>query len=207
MSNEQIYLKSLMGGIFIGLAAVVYSFVSQTNSLIASCLFAFALTSIFELKLLLFTGRIGFLRFTDWVEALIIFFGNLMGVQLVGALMMFTQHQERLCSICTTICNNKLSGTPLAILILSFFCGFLMHTAAICKKDIKESIKYLLIILCVVIFIQSCYEHVIANLFYYFMSGQMFTLQGAQSLILMVIGNTLGAKFMNDLYKAKERTR
>ena len=122
------YIKAILAGIFIGLAAVVYCFVSGTSTILASCLFAFALLTILELRFSLFTGKIGFLNKTNWLHILITLIGNIVGVFFVATLLHYTQYGVVLYEICARICTVKLSGSLLSTLILSFFCGFFSIT-------------------------------------------------------------------------------
>ena len=79
---------------------------------------------------------------------------------------------------------------------LSFFCGMLVYIAVEGFKKIENNFgKYVVLMLAIGGFIVSGFEHSIANMFYYFLSGN-FSVIAFLSLLLCVIGNSIGGLFI-----------
>jgi formate/nitrite transporter FocA (FNT family) len=82
---------------------------------------------------------------------------------------------------------------------LSFFCGMLVYIAVEGFKKIDNQFgKYVVLMLAIGGFIVSGFEHSIANMFYYFLSDN-FSIMAILSLLLCVIGNSIGGLFIPSL--------
>lgn len=87
----------------------------------------------------------------------------------------------------------KLSDNLISILLLSCFCGILMYIAVNNYKKHSTSIgKYMGIFICVMVFILCGFEHSVANMFY-FSIARMLSWDTLLYLLIMVIGNSIGA--------------
>jgi hypothetical protein len=101
---------------------------------------------------------------------------------------------KKLSEICYEI-NNIWYST----LILSAFCGMLVYIAVEGFNVIEHHIgKYLVLILAIAGFIICGFEHSIANMFYYFLAGN-FSVEAFISILLIVIGNSIGGLFIPSL--------
>jgi formate/nitrite transporter FocA (FNT family) len=68
-----------------------------------------------------------------------------------------------------------------------------MYIAVNGYKTIKDSVgKYLVVFLCVTVFILSSYEHCIANMYYFTIAGA-WNLNTIIYLLVMILGNSVGA--------------
>jgi len=85
--------------------------------------------------------------------------------------------------------------------ILALFCGVLMYTAVDGFKRIKDPIiRVLVVILSVVIFLLSGFEHSIANIAYVVLA-KTISFKIVLYLIAMILGNGLGAIILNLIHK------
>ena len=80
-----------------------------------------------------------------------------------------------------------------SIFVLSMFCGVLMYLAI---DNYNKSKNIVFIIAPVMIFILSGFEHSIANMFYFNLASA-WSVKSAGYLILMIIGNGVGAKLFS----------
>jgi formate/nitrite transporter FocA (FNT family) len=94
---------------------------------------------------------------------------------------------------------GKINTVWYSTLILSAFCGMLVYIAVEGFKVIEHHIgKYLVLILAIAGFIICGFEHSIANMFYYFLAGN-FSVEAFISILLIVIGNSIGGLFIPSL--------
>ncbi|PKK96921.1 MAG: formate/nitrite transporter, partial [Tenericutes bacterium HGW-Tenericutes-3] len=64
-------------------------------------------------------------------------------------------------------------------------------------KNVKHDIaKVIILVFAVMIFILSKFEHSIANMLYFFL-GDAYTLKSILYLVLMILGNAIGAIALN----------
>ena len=73
----------------------------------------------------------------------------------------------------------------------------MMYIAVDSFKNVKHDLaKVMILVFAVMIFILSKFEHSIANMLYFFL-GNTFTLKAILYLILMILGNAIGAITLN----------
>lgn len=202
--------SSILAGIFIGLGGFVFLSVSNLDILgwqkvLGSFLFASGLFAICTFELALFTGKVGRIvenkpKFIG--ELGIIFVGNLIGVLLIALITRGTRSD--LVDLANTIMTSKYDTNPFVILLLSIPCGFCMEFAVAGYRKLKPSpTAYISIFLGVMIFILCGFEHVIANLYYLFVSMQ-FNSWTIILFVLMILGNSIGAIFLAFLLNMKD---
>ena len=183
---------SFAAGVFIGIGGSV--FLSCDNKYIGAVLFAVALLTICNLRLYLFTGKIGYLAIShtkaDVLDVVITLIGNFAGTLFAGLLVSYAK--PALMEKAISLCSGKLQLQALPTLVLAFFCGILMYTAVAIYKE-KQSVWG--IFFCVPVFILSGFEHSIADMFYFF-TARMFTAEVFLFLAIVVLGNTLGGIFI-----------
>ena len=192
MERLRQYIFGIIAGLGIGIGGVVY--LSCENSIVGAFLFGIGLLTVCFFKLQLFTGKIGYIVVNKpnyIIELILTWLGNFTGTFIVGFLIHYTRIYPKLEKV-HNIVNTKLLDNPLSIFILSIFCGMLMYIAVDIYKNAKEGmVKIAGVILPVVVFILSGFEHCIANMFY-------FTLADAWSftafvyIIIMTLGNSAG---------------
>lgn len=152
-------LKSILGGICIGLGGLVY--LAVENKYVGSFLFSLGLLTILTKELNLYTGKIYSLQFNarDIFNKLIILLGNYIGATFVGII-------AGNCNLVNSIeiINKKFTINPIKVFILSILCGILMYLAV---SLYKHTTKSLFVIMPVMTFILIGAEHCIADMFYF----------------------------------------
>ena len=191
-------LKSLLAGILIGIGAYVYiALLTVDNSVVGSILFALGLMSVFILEANLYTGKIGSIILKGEVigKLAIMLLFNFIGIALV-ALCALPNNAIVLKS--SEVVRSKLNKTWYRALIDAILCGVLIELAVQLYKRYKN---LLVIILPVVVFILSGFEHCIANLFYYIAGYESFKLIALLYFVLYILGNSIGAIILNKIIK------
>ncbi len=197
--NENIstLIKAIYAGIMIGIGGIVY--LMSKNSIIGATLFGIGLFTICVYKMNLYTGMVGYIlenKINYVFKLLITLIGNFIGTFLTAILIINTRLSDIIIKA-KNISLIKINDSYLSILILSFFCGILMYLAVNNYKKSEDVIKkYLSIFLSVIVFILCGFEHCIANMFY-FSVAEVWSLKSFFSIIIMIIGNSLGAIFIS----------
>ena len=183
--------NTILPGILIAISDFIY--VSSDNKTVAAFLFPLALITIIKTDSYLFTGKIGKIRlnFEGILKSLCILIGNILGLSI---LLLVDK------SLCIDMIQYKLSLSYIDVFLKSVICGCLMYIAVSFTNDKKD---FLLTILCVAGFIIGKCEHIIADIGYIFIAKD-FNIDSLIFLIIVLIGNTVGAKFINFFI---ERTR
>ena len=193
MEKGRQFVSAVLAGMMIGMGGTVY--LSQTNSVVGSFLFAVGLFTVVVFQLHLFTGKIGPLPFqnlTYLTELLITWIGNLVGTFLTATMVRNSRIYEGMAERVEQIAAVKLNDDFLSIFLLAIFCGMLMFIAVDCFKTQKGStLQFIGVFVPVMVFILSGFEHVIANMFYFSLSaswsGHCFA-----SVLVMTLGNSIG---------------
>lgn len=190
-----VLVRAVLAGVMIGFGCIIYLMCS--NKLVGACLFSFGLLTIILRDLMLYTSKIGYLPSIGIGKILITIVGNWLGTFLVGNALRLTRLQPDIMKVV----EPKLNDGLLSLFILSIACGTMMYLAA---DSYKRSRSWLFVILPVVVFIVSGFEHSIANMCYFSIAGvwepRTFGLIG-----LMIVGNGVGSALMNvSVYGAKE---
>lgn len=93
----------------------------------------------------------------------------------------------------TALAQAKLENPAGKVFFLSVLCGVMMYLAI---DNYAKTKNIVLIIAPVMIFILSGFEHSIANMFYFHLAGA-YTGKSAAYLLLMLLGNGVGAKLFS----------
>lgn len=193
MEKGRQFVSAVLAGMMIGMGGTVY--LSQSNPVVGSFLFAVGLFTVVVFQLHLFTGKIGYLPFqnlTYLTELLITWTGNLVGTFITATMVRNSRIYEGMAERVEQIAAVKLNDGFLSIFLLAIFCGMLMFIAVDCFKTQKGStLQFIGIFVPVMVFILSGFEHVIANMFYFSLSaswsGHCFV-----SVLVMTLGNSIG---------------
>lgn len=188
MNKIQIFIKSIYAGCMIGVGGIVY--LSVENKFLGSLLFSFGLLTIVTQGFWLYTGKIGFVKKIDELLNMVItILGNFTGT-LIMALLCKASHLN---ISSAELVGKKLDNNILHIFILSMFCGVMMYLAIDNYNKVKNIV---FIIAPVMIFILSGFEHSIANMFYFNLTGQ-YDLKSLGYILVMLLGNGVGAKLFD----------
>jgi len=185
----RVLIKSFLAGMLVSMGCVV--FIMSPDKIIGSFLFSFALFAIVNMKLDLYTGKIGYLVLNlNWKYA-----GEL-GITLVGNFIgtlftafMISQTRLDIMELVTKVTQVKLNDSYISMFILAIFCGMLMFLGVDLFRSIESYVgKVLSIVFVVMVFILSGFEHCIADMFYFNLAGNLNLL----TLGVIILGNTVG---------------
>jgi formate/nitrite transporter FocA (FNT family) len=193
MERVRQLVSAIIAGMLIGMGGTVY--LSQSNPVVGSFLFAIGLYTIVAFQLHLFTGKIGYTPFQKPVyiiELVITWVGNLLGTGLTALMIKNSRIGAALIEKVMGIADVKLSDNFLSIFLLSIFCGMLMFIAADCYRNIQGStLRFIGVFVPVMVFILSGFEHVIANMYYFSLAG-VWSVPCFMSILVMTAGNAVG---------------
>lgn len=186
------FIKAIMAGIAISMGGVIY--LTLENHVAGAFLFSIGLFTIYTFGLNLYTGKVCYIlsEKPEFLKTVgIVFLGNAAGTIGMGYLLRHTK-QVKLVKHTVEMVNLKLSDTIFSTYIMAVLCGIMMCIAVIGFQTIKDSVgKHLALILPVMIFILSGYEHSIADLFYFSMAD----VWGSKALVYIIVialGNMTG---------------
>lgn len=192
--------RGIIAGFIISFGATVY--LMMDNKIVASFLFCFGLFVVCEFNLNLYTGKIGYLateRTPSYLRYVVLgLVGNFIGMNMSVALLQQTRGSSKLIENATKLASSREEDNLLSLFILGIYCGILMYIACACFKKGKavggiNIIGYLGNLFCVPIFIFSGFEHSIANMYWFIMSGKQWTMTGLWICLIVLAGNAVGS--------------
>ncbi len=190
------FIKGILAGIAISIGGIVY--LTLENHMVGAMLFSIGLFTIYTFELDLYTGKICFipnkeLKFLKTVG--IVYVGNLIGTASIGYLLRFTK-LSKLVEHTVTMVEGKLADTLFSSFVMAIFCGMLMSIAVIGFKIIRDGVgRYLALILPVMVFILSGFEHSIADMFYISLAN-LWGVKAFAFIIVVSIGNLIGGMIL-----------
>lgn len=188
--NMQIRRKSILAGILIGLGDIIL--LLTTPKILGAILFSFGLVTIINMQLYLFTGKIGFLNKNNASQMLQILIFNFIGIAAIVGL--YAIANPSLIPLLSAAAAIKFGKETLTLFINAVFCGMLIHFA-VKNKNI------LITIMSVVIFILIGAQHCIADFPYLLVC---FSFNNLIKFLYIIIGNSIGAIFIEKMYNRKE---
>lgn len=184
----EIIIKSILAGMLIGLAAIMY--LTCSDKIVGSILFSIGLISVILLQANLFTGKVGYInKKEDIINLILILIFNLLSIYIIGLIYRSAYGTINIMEIKT---NKSLWQS----FIDSIGCGILIYLAV---ELYKKSNNLIPVILCVVGFISAGFEHCIANTFYIAVSD--FELTYLLYLLIYIIGNSIGSLLIRVIQK------
>lgn len=173
-----IFVLSILAGILIGVGVIINT--TLTIPIIGPLLFSFGLLSIIELKLPLYTGRIGYIGKQKHLGTILV--GNFVGVAgLVGAYTIAQPNFETILTLEKVA--TKFSKTPFELFLLGCICGVLIHFAVRIKNPFTT-------MMAIMIFILIGAEHCVADFPYFLVNP---TWLNSFKFLMIVLGNSIGA--------------
>ncbi|MCD7947234.1 MAG: formate/nitrite transporter family protein [Oscillospiraceae bacterium] len=185
------FVSSIMAGAFISIGGTVY--LSMENKMVGAFLFAVGLFVVCNFGYNLFTGKVAYIlenkpSYSLWCCS--VWLGNLVGTLIVGNLLRLTR--ASIIETAQKVSETKLSDNLLSIFILAIFCNILIVVATESFKNNPNPVgKYLGLVFGIMVFILCGFEHCVANMFYFTVSGS-WSLHTVGYLIIMTLGNTVG---------------
>ncbi|MCQ2537537.1 MAG: formate/nitrite transporter family protein [Lachnospiraceae bacterium] len=202
MKHLKTIILAISAGFFIGIGGVVS--LMQENKIAGAFLFSIGLLTILVFKFNLYTGMVGYVleslkkkKFEYLLTVFLVWLGNYMGTALCAGLIRLTPLADKIVPKCETNVQAKLENSWYAFLILGIFCGVLMFIAVdTYKKNIekKDFLCVVAVFMGVMVFILAGFEHSIADMFYFTLTGHFVDI--LLPLLLITIGNALGGNLI-----------
>ncbi|MDR1017812.1 MAG: formate/nitrite transporter family protein [Lachnospiraceae bacterium] len=178
--------KSILAGFMISMGGTAFLF--QENKLIGSCLFTIGLFAIVFFSLSLFTGKIGTINKTNWVDILLTLIFNFLGTFIFGYFI-YVLYYDKIAIKAIALVSSK-ATLPMPFTFFSAICcGILMYIAVLGYKEGNHPV--ISVALPVIVFINCGFDHCIANAFYFAAGG--FNPKFIPYLLVAIAGNTVGA--------------
>ncbi|MGN6713080.1 formate/nitrite transporter family protein [Anaerocolumna jejuensis] len=186
------FIRAVMGGIAISMGGMIY--IRAENHVIGAFLFSIGLFTIYTFGLDLYTGKVCLIlnkpaKFLGTV--LLVYLGNAVGTAVSGYVLRATKQAQYL-DHAKELVSLKLADNLFSTFIMAVMCGLLMCIAVLGFMNIKDGVgRYLALILPVMVFILSGYEHSIADMFYFSFANAW----GGKALLyinVIAIGNLIG---------------
>ena len=180
---KQLVSKSTLAGLLISLGAT--AFLTADNKIVGALLFSIGLTAVILLEANLYTGKIGYVNSkAKLISAVLILIQNLLVALVCGLIFYSTKN-----NICENLWLNKLTKSWYEFLFDSIGCGICIYLSV---ELYKKTGSIFVIVLGVLVFILSGFEHCIANIFY--LSASMsFDLKSILYILIAIIGNSIGS--------------
>lgn len=175
--------KSTLAGLLISLGAT--AFLTTDNKTVGALLFSIGLTAVILLEANLYTGKIGYVNSkAKLISAALILIQNLLVALVCGLIFYSTKN-----NICENLWLNKLTKSWHEFLFDSIGCGICIYLSV---ELYKKTSSIFVIVLGVLVFILSGFEHCIADIFY--LSASMsFDLKSILYILIAIIGNSIGS--------------
>jgi len=181
-----------MAGVAISVGGMIY--LRAENHVVGAFLFSIGLFTIYTFGLDLYTGKVCMIlnkpvKFLGTV--LIVYLGNAVGTVGTGYILRATKQSQYL-EHASEVVAGKLADNLFSTFIMAIMCGLLMCIAVLGFMNIKDGVgKYLALILPIMVFILSGYEHSIADMFYFSFAN----VWGGKALLyinVIALGNLVG---------------
>ena len=193
MERVRQFFSAILAGMLIGMGGTV--FLSQSNPVVGSFLFAIGLFTIVVFQLHLFTGKVGYTPFNKpvyLIELVVTWLGNLVGTWITATMVRNSRIYEGMAERVAGMAEVKLSDDFTSIFLLAVFCGMLMFIAVDCFRNVQGStLRFIGVFVPVMVFILSGFEPVIANMFYFRLSGT-WSAHCFVVVLVMTLGNAVG---------------
>lgn len=171
------FIKGILAGLMIAIGALVY--VNTPNPIAGAFFFSTGLLIILLMNFNLYTGKIGYIRKVRELSSLLLIFV----ANLIGCCFLFIMPRAN-----ATFMQLKLQVPWYSVLGKSFLCGILVYVAV----DQFKAGRTWFPLLAIPAFILAGCEHCIAD-FCYMILTRTFTWQSLLFLLLVTIGNSIGA--------------
>lgn len=154
---KQLVSKSTLAGLLISLGAT--AFLTVDNKIVGALLFSIGLTAVILLEANLYTGKIGYVNSkAKLISAALILIQNLLVALVCGLIFYSTKNNG-----CENLWLNKLTKSWHEFLFDSIGCGICIYLSV---ELYKKTGSIFVIVLGVLVFILSGFEHCIADIFY-----------------------------------------
>ena len=175
----------MLSGLMIGIGCVVS--MSCENRYLGAFLFSLGLFCIVQFQYGLYTGKVGYIFDRDKAylgETFFTFLANAIGASLTAGIVHLTRFAAdtpvngmdvTLIDRAQATMSAKLDDSLLSSFVLAFFCGVLMFSAVEGSRRCNEKKNFIggvfIVVMPIMVFILSGFNHCVADVFYYFMAG------------------------------------
>lgn len=200
------FVLAALAGMSVALGGVV--FLSCENKVIGSFLFSIGLFMVCSFGFNLFTGKVCYCAgnppsYIGWL--VLVWVGNLVGAQLTAWAVSMTRVGPALAEKAAALSAVKANDGFVSLFILGIFCNMMIYVGVESYKAIPyEFGKYLGMVLCIMVFILSGFEHCVADMFYFAM-GKAWSAESVTALIVITLGNSLGGSMIPFLRSLKDK--
>ncbi len=192
----KIFMKAILAGIAISTGGIIY--LTLDNHIAGSFLFSIGLFTIYTFGFNLYTGKVCYIvneKPKYLFSVLLVYLGNFAGTVGTGYLLRQTK-LVNLVGHTSELVEGKLSDTLFSTFIMAFMCGVMMCIAVIGFQTVKDSVgKHLALILPVMVFILSGFEHSIADMFYFSMANA-WSAKAFLYIFIISLGNLAGGNLI-----------
>ncbi|MBR5535806.1 MAG: formate/nitrite transporter family protein [Clostridia bacterium] len=190
-------VDGFMAGLLLSICCAVN--ISAGNNFAGAFLFSLGLFAIMELHLGLYTGKVGYLvvkrpRYAG--EVTITLISNAIGAFLGGWLLSITRFGNMLSVRANEIMAGKMYDSPVSMFLLSMFCGILIFIAVEGDKKCTNADDHVgalfTTLIPVMIFIICGFNHSIADMGYFALSGFKNIDKAPLYFTMVIVGNGAG---------------
>lgn len=199
---KDIMKKSIAAGSMISIGVTVK--LCCSNQIIGALLFSIGLFFICYLDMSLFTGKIGYINKKNWTEYPLIWIGNFVGCAI--SMILIRLSKPEITDTVNNVLNAKIHMDIIPLSILSLFCGVLMYLAVNnYKTSNSDNSKLFGIIIAVVVFLLSGFEHSIANMAYsvLYISNMNDFIECLRVIMISTVFNAIGSVTIRKLLKTR----
>lgn len=186
-------LKGTVNGFLAGVCIAIGGsvFLSCDNRYIGALLFSVALLTICMMGFSLYTGKIGYIVEKHGKEELTVLLSGLLGNAIATILFgyLISLALPSLADAAYAACTARLGQTWYSTLIRAIMCGILMYIAVTIYREKNTALG---IVFAIPVFILSGFEHSIADIYYFALSG-IVSLKALGFIGIVLVGNTVGS--------------
>ena len=196
----------MLSGLMIGIGCVVS--MSCENRYLGAFLFSLGLFCIVQFQYGLYTGKVDtFSTVTRriWAKRSSPFLANAIGAGLTAGIVHLTRFatETKVNGMDVTLMDRaqatmsaKLDDSLLSSFVLAFFCGILMFSAVEGSRRCNEKKNFIggvfIVVMPIMVFILSGFNHCVADAFYYCMAGCPNPLRALCYFPVAILGNLCG---------------
>lgn len=190
-------VDGFMAGVLLSICCAVN--IAAGLNFAGAFLFSLGLFAIMELHLGLYTGKVGYLvvkqpKYAG--EVTITLISNTIGAFFGGWLLSLTRFGDKWAAAAESIVENKFNDSILGIFLLSMFCGILIFIAVEGDKKCTKADDHVgalfTTLIPVMIFIICGFNHSIADMGYFALSGFSHSERAPLYFTMVILGNGAG---------------
>ena len=115
-----------------------------------------------------------------------------MGAQLTAWAISLTRVGPAVAEKAAALSAVKANDSLISLFILGIFCNMMIYVGVESYKNVPHEVgKYVGLVLCIMVYILSGFEHCVADMFYFAMGGAWLA-KTVVALIVITLGNSVG---------------